>query len=298
MKSLLALVATLLLGIAPVTPAWAYLINDWEPLGSERTSSGEVQNVKPGNHWRDPVSQANLLWIPGGCFDMGSPPRAADRETDEGPMAQRCVNDFWLGETEVTQGQWRRVMHNNPAKFRKGDGFPVETVSWEDVNEFLETLNARAASNVRFRLPTEAEWEFACRQRGGRTVYPGATQPGRIAWHAANSNGSTREVGTRVANRLGLRDMSGNVREWTQDRYLPAIEEAGDGREKRGEGEAFYAVRGGGWKDAPAVLRCANRGFESSTSRQDDLGLRLAASPRGAEKKPKMRPADLKTLPF
>ncbi|MBF0125796.1 MAG: formylglycine-generating enzyme family protein [Magnetococcales bacterium] len=294
----------LLLGVALLTllgisqPAEAYLVNEWEPLTMEGARPKTPQNIQTGTHWRDPLSEANLLWIRGGCFAMGSPPRATGREMDEGPVTQQCVSDFWLGETEITQGQWRRVMHNNPAKFRKGDRYPVENVSWEEVEEFITSLNEQNPLNVQFRLPTEAEWEYACRQGGQRTVFPGASEPGRIGWHRSNSDGSPHEVATRAPNRLGLKDMSGNVWEWVSDRYHASLETPSEDQEHQNDRERFYATRGGGWNDDGAALRCANRGFQSITTRRNDLGLRLAASLKNKEKKIKYRQTDIKHMPF
>ncbi|NGZ07243.1 MAG: formylglycine-generating enzyme family protein [Magnetococcales bacterium] len=273
----------------------AALINEWEPLDLEGNTKKTTWMVKTGQPWRDPTSDVALLWIEGGCFQMGSPPRADGRETDEGPVHEACVNGFWLGETEVTQGQWRRVMHNNPSRFRKGDHYPVENVSREEVNEFIATLNSKMRLNVRFRLPTEAEWEFACREGGQRIVYPGGSDPGRMAWYGSNSHATSHPVGQRTANRLGLKDMSGNVWEWVQTPYHPGYNAPPSGSTNY---DTFYTIRGGGWPDDPTALRCANRGFQSLASRRPDLGLRLAASPIIKEKKTKVRHTDRKPLPF
>ncbi|MBF0213176.1 MAG: SUMF1/EgtB/PvdO family nonheme iron enzyme [Magnetococcales bacterium] len=289
--------ATVTLALATLAaPASAALINEWEPLDLEGAAPKATLTVKQGESWRDPTSDAGMVWINGGCFPMGSPPRADGRETDEGPVHEVCVTGFWLGEMEVTQGQWRRIMHNNPARFRKGDAYPVENVSREEVNDFIATLNAQARLNVQFRLPTEAEWEFACREGGQRIVYPGGSDPARLAWHAGNSNGGSQPVGLRTPNRLGLKDMSGNVWEWVQERYQPGYDQSAS-RSTPGH-EAFYTIRGGGWQDDPSALRCANRGFQSLSSRRSDLGLRLAASPKTKEKKTKARQTDLKHMPF
>ncbi|MBF0272399.1 MAG: SUMF1/EgtB/PvdO family nonheme iron enzyme [Magnetococcales bacterium] len=289
---------SLLAGVVSFSwPAVASLINDWEPLELEGRAVKSALVVKSGESWRDPTSGVNLLWVAGGCFDMGSPPRAEGRESDEGPVHQNCVGGYWLGETEVTQAQWRRVMHNNPSRFRMGDHYPVENVSREEVNEFIATLNAQARLNVQFRLPTEAEWEFACREGGDRVVYPGGSDPARLAWFVGNSNATTQPVGQKTPNRLGFKDMSGSVWEWVQDRYQPSYNKASATPEGAAH-EAFYAMRGGGWQDDASALRCANRGFQSLSSRRPDLGLRLAAAPKVKEKKSKARQTDIKHIPF
>ncbi|MEO5345282.1 MAG: formylglycine-generating enzyme family protein [Magnetococcus sp. YQC-9] len=276
----------------------ASIINEWEPLDTEATLPKPAIVIQPGQNWRDPMSEANLLWIAGGCYEMGSPPRAEGRESDEGPVHQECVNGYWLGETEVTQGQWRRVMHNNPSRFRKGESYPVENVTREEVNEFIAQLNSRARINVQFRLPTEAEWEFACRNAGQRIIYPGGSDPTRFGWFSANSNGTTQPVGLRPANQLGLKDMSGNVWEWVQDRYQSNYSKSAQALASNTAGAEFFTIRGGGWQDETHSLRCANRGFQSLNSRRPDLGVRLAASVKVKEKKSGSRPTDSKRIPF
>ncbi|MBF0427326.1 MAG: formylglycine-generating enzyme family protein [Magnetococcales bacterium] len=291
----------LLLGIVGFSQsASAFLINEWEPLTLQGAPSTPPLTIKSGTPWRDPVSDVPLLWVAGGCFQMGSPPRAEGRDTDEGPVHQKCVADFWLGESEITQGQWRRVMHNNPASDRKGETFPVENVSREDVNEFITALNNQTRTNVQFRLPTEAEWEYACRNGGQRTVYPGGSEPSRIAWYRGNSSGATHAVGTRAPNKLGLLDMSGNVWEWVQDPYLSSYAKQATSPGSQEDRTQFFAIRGGSWQDDASGVRCANRGFQTSTTRRADLGLRLAASlkSKNTKKTGKNRQIDFKKMPF
>ncbi|MBF0261503.1 MAG: formylglycine-generating enzyme family protein [Magnetococcales bacterium] len=295
------LAATLTLSASLISPSSAHaaLINEWEPLDTETAQPKPAVTIQPGQNWRDPMSEVNLLWIAGGCFDMGSPPRAEGRESDEGPVHQACVKGFWLGETEVTQGQWRRVMHNNPSRFRKGENYPVENVTREEVNEFIAQLNSRARINVQFRLPSEAEWEFACRNGGQRTIFPGGSDPARYAWFAPNSLATSQPVGLRPANQLGLKDMSGNVWEWVQERYQSSY--AADNKSAAANGAGgveFFTIRGGGWQDEAQSLRCANRGFQSDNSRRPDLGLRLAASVKTKEKKNGTRSTDTRRMPF
>ncbi len=278
--------------------AAAFLINEWEPLDLEDKLPRLPQHIKPGENWRDPISAVNMVWITDGCYKMGSPPKIEGRETDEGPLYQTCVSGFWLGETEVTQEQWRRVMHNNPAQFRKGDDYPVENVSWEDVSDFLTHLNQQSQLNIQFRLPTEAEWEFACRDGGQRMQFPGSTEPSGIAWYASNSGQSTQKIGTRLPNRLGLKDMSGNVWEWSQDRYLSSYNPSDNATQPQHDTTQYYTIRGGSWQDDASTLRCSNRGFQAITARHPNLGLRLAASLKTKTKKPPIRPIDIKNMPF
>jgi formylglycine-generating enzyme required for sulfatase activity len=126
------------------------------------------------------------------------------------------VDGFWIGKYEVTQIEWQRVMGNNLSDF-KGDRNPVEEVSWNDAQEFIKRLNAKG--NGMFRLPTEAEWEYAARSGGKDEKYAGGDGVERVAWYRSNSRGKTHPVGTKAPNCLGLYDMSGNVWEWCQDWY-------------------------------------------------------------------------------
>ena len=127
------------------------------------------------------------------------------------------VGGFWIGKYTVTQGQWQKVMGNNPSGFKKGDNYPVETVSWDDAKEFIRKLNGK--SGYTFRLPTEAEWEYAARSGGKAEKYAGGNDIDAVAWYVANSGRSTHPVGTKAPNGLGIYDMSGNVWQWCEDKY-------------------------------------------------------------------------------
>lgn len=162
----------------------------------------------------------DMVYVEGGTFMMGATEeQGSEAENDEKPAHPVTVSDFYIGKYEVTQAQWKAVMGSNPSSW-KGDDFPVECVVWEDIQKFLKKLNAKTGRH--FRLPTEAEWEYAA--RGGNKSrgykYSGSNDIGSVAWYGDNSGSKTHPVGQKSPNELGLYDMSGNVWEWCQEWYV------------------------------------------------------------------------------
>ena len=212
--------------------------------------------------------------IPAGTFVMGSPEDEEGRYDREGPQHEvRISQDFWIGKYEVTQAEWEAVTGKNPSHFKDcGARCPVEQVSWEDAQEFIRKLNEREfGSGYVYRLPTEAEWEYAA--RAGTT---GARhgELDEIAWYYDNSTGTTHPVGQKRANAWGLHDMLGNVWEWTADWFGdypggavtdPTGPSTGSGRVLRGGGWCYYA-----W-----YVRSANRSGHSPGRRSGYIGFRL-----------------------
>ena len=222
-----------------------------------------------------------FVWIPPGEFRMGSTSRHAD--SDEKPVTRvRITRGFWLGKYEVTQRQWAAVMGSNPSHFKNcGGDCPVEEVSWNDVQEFIRKLNGRTGGRP-YRLPTEAEWEYAARAETRTHTYAGdITKPrgndpvlNRIAWYGENSGGRTHPVGGKAPNAFGLHDMLGNVWEWVGDRY--GDYPGGTVRDPVGPNSGSPRVnRGGSWFNSAGNCRSAHRGRISPGSRYLHLGFRL-----------------------
>jgi formylglycine-generating enzyme required for sulfatase activity len=209
--------------------------------------------------------------VMGGSFAIGD--QFDEGSDDEKPgwfYGDIDIQPFQMGETEVTQAQWQAIMGSNPSKF-KGDQRPVEQVSWNDIQEFIKRLNARSGKG--FRLPTEAEWEYACREAGRKVRYcNGKDEPSKASINYKGSK--TKPVASFAPNSLGLYDMSGNVWEWTCSEYKKSY----DGSEvKCTDSASKYTLRGGSWLDYPVGVRAAYRGTRGDpVDRYGYVGFRLA----------------------
>jgi formylglycine-generating enzyme required for sulfatase activity len=237
-----------------------------------------------------------LCNVPKGSFMMGSPTAEANRDSDETQHMVTLTTDFWMAESEVTQRQYRNVMGSSPSSF-KGDDLPVEMVSWFDAVAYCNALSVKEkltpcyqvngttigwAEGVKctgYRLPTEAEWEYAASPASPpRTVYAGSDSPDAVAWHSGNTGGTTHAVKTKTANARGLYDLSGNVWEWVWDWYqgryeaLPSTDPIGPST------GATRVVRGGAWGYPAANARVARRYYLTPTIRYDFLGFRVVRS--------------------
>ena len=228
----------------------------------------------PGKTWKESLTGMQFVWVPGGCFQMGS----NEGDDDEKPVHEVCVDGFWIGKYEVTQDQWKRIMGNNPSHFKKGDDYPVEQVSWEDVQEFIKVLNRK--THLQFRLPTEAEWEYAARSGGKQERYAGGNDVDHVAWYDGNSSDHTHRVGTKAPNGLGIYDMSGNVWEWCQDWYGEDYYGRSPRQNPQGPSSGSHRVnRGGSWNSIPWFVRASYRYRYRPGNRDCDLGFRLAFPP-------------------
>ena len=213
--------------------------------------------------WKESVTGMEFVWVAGGCYEMGCGPWTSDCFDDEKPVHEVCVDGFWIGKYEVTQGQWKKVMGKNPSRFKstlfkRRNKYPVDSVSWHDAKAFIKRLNSR--SSYKFRLPTEAEWEYAARSGGKPEKYAGGSNVDIVAWYSRNSDGHTHPVGTKAPNGLDIYDMSGNVWELCEDIY----------------GHGNHVARGGSWFTDDHQCRSSHRGRHIGYY---DQGFRLIRTP-------------------
>ena len=220
-----------------------------------------------GTVWTEPTTGMKFVWVPGGCFRMG----AGDNRS-EMPIHEVCVRGFWLGRHEVTQREYEQIVGSNPSYFKEDDR-PAEQVSWDEANAFAAQIGKKIGSLI--RLPSEAEWEYACRAGGQHDAF---LRPGPVGsgWFGSNSGTRTHRVEQKQANAWGLYDMSGNVSEWVLDcgtritRGLPRMGAPGWETEL-----AATCFRGGAWFDSMPFLHAAYRSKYQPSSRFSYLGFRL-----------------------
>ena len=217
-----------------------------------------------------------MIKVEGGTFSMGATSeQGSDADDDEKPVHSVTLSDYYIGETEVTQELWEAVMGSNPSRFKGNDQRPVEMVSWDDCQEFIKELNR--LTGKKFRLPTEAEWEYAA--RGGKYsrgyTYSGSDNADEVAWYDSNSGSKTHPVKTKKDNELGLYDMSGNVWEWCNDWWGCYQSYSQTNPTGPSEGES-RVLRGGGWCYFDMGVRVSRRDYLTPGYRHIIIGLRLA----------------------
>ncbi len=224
----------------------------------------------------DDVTYA-MVWIPAGTFEMmGSTEDELIRQDNEGPVHEVIFKKgFWMGKYEISQAQWKAVIGNNPAhEHGVGDNYPVCYVSWDDIQQFESMLDNK------FRLPSESEWEYACRAGTNTRFYwgndPDYDNIDVYAWYGNNSNDQTHEVGQKLPNAWNLYDMSGNVLEWCEDWYHENYDKApSDGRAWLTPSSTARIIRGGGAPFFPAFARSAFRASAKSSYSSAPIGFRL-----------------------
>ena len=255
----------------------------YEETIKQLTDKQEIANINFfGETKKMPVFE--MVFVEGGTFTMGcTEEEDAECYGSEIPLHEVKIRDFYIGRHEVTQAQWMVVMGDNPSH-HIGENLPVENVSWNDVQEFIRKLNK--FSNKHYRLPTEAEWEYAA--RGGKKSsgykYSGSNEIDEIAWHDDNSDLKTHPVGSRNPNELGIYDMSGNVYEWCEDwfnfNYYQKCKDLGvvSNPKSPDTGSSTFVIRGGGCISYSWDCRVSVRGDMEPDTRDKVVGFRLASS--------------------
>ena len=257
----------------------------WQDWGRNYTTNARVRliaddfpsilgSTNASNYTTNVPPATNLVWIPSGAFNM------------QGTYVY-LTKGIWMGKFEVTQAEYQNVMSNNPSSFHGSPNRPVESVSWDDATVYCTNLTdreraaGRIDTNWTYRLPTEAEWEYACRA-GTTTTYcfgedPSRNRLGFYAWYDVNSGGQTHEVGGRAPNRWGLYDMHGNVWEWCQDWYgdLPG----GNVTDPQGPSGLARINRGGSWENDEGFCRSGLRSYDNPSSRRNSFGFRVVLAP-------------------
>jgi formylglycine-generating enzyme required for sulfatase activity len=255
--------------------AFINLSEEFAALHSETAHRPAARAAGQNNNRRTVNIDIAMVPVQGGTFRMGcTPEQGNDCGEDEKPVRSVTVNSFSIGKYPVTQGLWRQVMGSNPSQHR-GDDLPVERVNWREAQDFIRTLNQM--TGMRYRLPTEAEWEYAARGGAGSRghKFAGSGQIHEVAWYS-RSNG-TVAVGTKRANELGLHDMSGNVLEWVSDRY--GIYDETNVSNPTGPDDGNERVlRGGSWSSGSRACRVSARANMPSGARGNHIGFRLALS--------------------
>lgn len=248
---------------------------------AEERTHGAASEPAAGKVWAEPKTGMEFVWVPSGCFNMGGS-SASDKEEqhayEEQPVHKVCVKGFWMGRYEVTQAQYQQAMGNNPSHFL-GSNKPVEQVSWNDASNFSDEMKNSTGTQV--RLPSEAEWEYACRAGGAHQKYCGSgSRPDRLAWYRDNSGKETHAVGQLGSNDWGLYDMSGNVWEWTQDCYNETYRDAPADGSAWETGECnMRMVRGGSWAGILDNVRAAIRNETATGIKFYIYGFRVAITP-------------------
>ncbi|MCK5311217.1 MAG: SUMF1/EgtB/PvdO family nonheme iron enzyme [Desulfobacteraceae bacterium] len=254
----------------------------WENL--ELWKIPDNPNNNPGNRkpfrkkrkpvWTEPVTGMKFIWIPSGCFSMGC-------KKKEAPSHKVCLTGFWIGQYEITQNEYEKIMGTNPSRFYNSN-HPVENVSWEDTMRFISRLNTKTTTHrYEFSLPSEAQWEYACRNLGKKNAFPwDENLTGNMA-NCGNCltdqyNGSTAPVGSFPSNKIKLFDMGGNVAEWCLDVYdKNAYSGHANLNPVNKKGGSSHTIRGGSFADNIENLRCAYRKGAVKFMKTDYIGFRI-----------------------
>jgi len=268
-------------------PAPAYVPPAPAPAPAPAPVQPRVENIPAppvhvaapsGITFRDTVTGIEFVLIKGGCFQMGD----EDGDREEKPAHEVCVEDFYLGRYEVTQAQWKTIKSRNSSSNKKSEMNPVEDISWNDVQDFIKELNQK--TNRYYRLPTEAEWEYAAREGGRREKWSGTNNESDLdayAWHKGNAGRDSHPIGQKRQNAYGLYDMTGNVAEWVGDWYDNRYYGKSPRNNPYGPDSGSDRVfRGGSYKDSAGDLRTTKREKKSNRRSDSSIGFRLALPAR------------------
>ena len=231
-----------------------------------------------------------MVWLAADSFTMGSPLNETDRDSTEGQVEVKLTEGFWLGQTEITQGQWTLLTGMSPwrgkSNVREGKNYAASFISWEDANSFVEKLNSKEhgsgslPNDWEYSMPTEAQWEYACRG-GKKSAFRFGDDPSEFdiyGWSAENAfekgERYSHEVGKKRPNEFGLHDMHGNVWEWCKDNF--GAKRSGGTNPIIDNGQPLRVNRGGGWNFATKCCRSASRISDAPDSRYNNLGFRIA----------------------
>ncbi|NOU01059.1 MAG: formylglycine-generating enzyme family protein [Gallionella sp.] len=241
-------------------------------LGLARSAEADTQVT---SNFRDCPDCPEMVILPLGSVEMGM---NGVSKNEKPAHTVTIVQPFAIGKTEITQGQWRAIMGNNPSSFSIcGDNCPVEQVSWSDAQEYIRLLNQKTGRQ--YRLPSEAEWEYACRA-GENHQFCGGDNMDKVGWHSGNKTNPTHPVAGKQANAFGLFDMSGNVSEWVEDSYHDSYTAAPtDGSVWQGDG-VQRVLRGGSWNFPPQLTRAAIRFADKPGNHVNSNGFRVAITPK------------------
>ncbi len=244
----------------------------------EKKRRAEAEKIRKVEEELKLPLEKRMVFVKGGCFQMGD--TFGDGDSEEKPVHEVCVDDFYMAKYEVTQKEWTAIMGNNPSEFENCDTCPVEQVSWNDAQEFINKLNEKTTPSVPldkgglkdspltkggrglYRLPTEAEWEYAARSGGKKEKYSGGNNLDSVGWYNENSGKKTHPVGQKAPNGLGLYDMTGNVWEWVNDWYDEDYYKSSPKNNPTGANSGQKRVfRGGSWGNNPRNTRAAYRNW-------------------------------------
>ncbi|MBW2708703.1 MAG: formylglycine-generating enzyme family protein [Deltaproteobacteria bacterium] len=259
-----------------------------------RVEAAPIQDTVEPKEWVDSITKMEFVRVPGGCYEMGSTTGAHI----EKPVHEVCVDGFWIGKYEVTVGRYRQFLQATGDakgvgwekkdcpmkrdsgyslkgnKFGKDENQPMVEVNWYGAKSFADWLSQKTGET--YRLPTEAEWEYAARSGEKNEKYAGGDHVDSMAWYLFNTNDATHVIGTKEPNGLGIYDMSGNVWEWCLDGY------SGDAYERHQRENPMYenvktirVIRGGAWNSTPVYVRCTTRYYSGAAGYENFVGFRL-----------------------